>query len=151
MPSRDELTKAWGDSVYRALPGKAKARFSGGRFSSVDNGTAIFVVPNDVHAARCREVKADVEAALASHFGAPVPLVVAVEPRGPSSAGPSGPDRAAPPSPTSGGVSAEPDEQGADPFDAAEAFAAGDPDRGPVASPADRLKQAFPGAEEVSP
>lgn len=151
VPSRDELTKAWGDSVYRALPAKAKARFSGGRFSSVDNGTAIFVVPNDVHAARCREVQADVEAALASHFGACVPLVVAVEPRGPSSGGPIGPDRAAPPSPTSGGFAAEPDEQGADPFDAAEAFAAGDPDRGPVASPADRLKQAFPGAEEVSP
>ena len=148
IPSRDELTKAWGDTVYRSLPGKARARFSGGRFSAVENGTAVFVAPNEVHAARCREVKDLVETALASHFGVAVALVLAVEPGGPSA----GATRTvSDPDPPTAGLPGEADDQGADPFDAAEAFEAGDPDRGPVASPADRLKQAFPGAEEVSP
>jgi len=151
-PSRDELTKAWGDSIYRGLPGKARARFSGGRFSAVDNGTAVFVVPNDVHAARCREVKAEVEAALASHFGVAVPLVLAVDSSGPPSAGtPNGSDGEGPPTSAADGRTGGADEPGTDPFAAAEAFEAGDADRAPVASPADRLKQAFPGAEEVSP
>ncbi|PLS74895.1 MAG: hypothetical protein CYG61_10125, partial [Actinobacteria bacterium] len=152
MPSRDELTKAWGDTVYRSLSGKARARFSGGRFSEVKDGTAVFVVPNDAHAARCREVKDDVESALAAHFGVAVPLALAPEQSRPSPGGPhSGPSAAGAAGVTGEGGAPDAEEDDADPFAPAEAFGPGDPAPAPVASPADRLKQAFPGAEEVSP
>ncbi len=150
MPSRDELTKAWGDVVYRSLAGKPRARFSGGRFAEVKDGVAVFVVPNEVHAARCREVKDEVEAALAAHFGVAVPLALAVE-QGESSGPGEGRPHAQASGPGGDGGAHEAEEQDADPFAPAEAFGPGNSAVGPVASPADRLKQAFPGAEEVSP
>lgn len=156
LPTRDEITKAWGDSIYRSLPGRARARFSGGRFLEVNDGVAVFVVPNDVHAARCREVKGDVEAALAAHFGVAVPLKLAADPVGPPGGPPEGTALAGRAGTTgAGGPSepgvADPDEDQDDPFAEAGAFGADDSLPAPVTSPADRLKQAFPGAEEVAP
>ncbi|HUR18510.1 MAG TPA: DNA polymerase III subunit gamma/tau [Acidimicrobiales bacterium] len=155
-PSRDELTKAWGDAVYRALPGRARARFSGGRFSEVKDGVAVFVVPNDVHAARCREVKNDVETALAAHFGVAVPLKLAVEDAGtgppvddPDTGGEGGAGLES--SGESGAVMVEDDDDQEDPFADPGTFGPDDLPQPPVASPADRLKEAFPGAEEVAP
>ncbi|MEO7837293.1 MAG: DNA polymerase III subunit gamma/tau [Acidimicrobiales bacterium] len=152
VPSRDELTKAWGDTVYRTLSAKARARFSGGRFSGIKDGIAVFVAPNDVHAARCREVKLEVEAALATHFGVAVLLSLVAEASPPSS----GESRLGP-DPGAALVLGAPDgvvdaeDRHDDPFTAAEDLGPGGPATAPVASPAERLKQAFPGAEEVAP
>src|SRR5437763_1145619 len=74
FPTRDELTLAWGDVVLAALPQRAKVRFGGGHFVGVDDTWATFALPNSVHRDRCEECRPDVEQALASHFGRPVPL-----------------------------------------------------------------------------
>jgi DNA polymerase-3 subunit gamma/tau len=127
LPSRDELTKAWGDVVLASLAAKARARFTSGRFVSVEGDAALFALPNAMHRDRCEEVRADVEAALAAHFGKPVPLRLVVD----------AVDTVAPnPPPGSMEDDIEPDELREAP-DAA------------VTSPEARLKQAFPGAEEV--
>ena len=129
MPSRDDLTKAWGDTVLKGLPQKAKARFSGGRFVAVDGEMAEFALPNPIHRDRCEEVRADVEAALTAHFGTPVRLQLVVDD-----------GRAAAPV-----VDTAPADEAE-----TEAFEPGEPAEGPaVTSVEDRLKEAFPGAEEV--
>ncbi len=79
LPSRDELTLAWGDSILSSLSQRAKSRFAAGRFMSVDDGTAVFGLPNAHHARRCDECRPEVEGALAAHFGRPVPLKVVVD------------------------------------------------------------------------
>jgi DNA polymerase-3 subunit gamma/tau len=79
MPSRDQLTLAWGDTILGRLPGPARIRFTGGRFAAVEDGHAVFALPNSIHASRCEEYRAHVEAALAEHFGVPVPLRLVVD------------------------------------------------------------------------
>ena len=70
---------AWGDGILASLPQRAKVRFAGGRWLSVDDGTAVFGLPNPVHAQRCEECRSDVEAALATHFGTTVPVRLVVD------------------------------------------------------------------------
>jgi len=53
---------------------KIRARYSPGRFVSVTELHAVLAFPNEVHRKRCEEFRADVEQALAAHFGRPVPL-----------------------------------------------------------------------------
>jgi DNA polymerase-3 subunit gamma/tau len=133
LPTRDELTLAWGDHVLATLKGRARALFSAGRFVDVDTATgrAVFALPNPAHREQCTPVLRDVEAALATHFGRPVPLQLVVD--GAATAAPPADDDAV-----------EDDEtttlRRADLEDAPAA---------PDSSPADRLMQAFPGAEEV--
>jgi DNA polymerase-3 subunit gamma/tau len=131
LPTRDELTKAWGDSVLAGLSGRARARFSSGRFTAVDGGSAVFALPNAIHRDRCEEVRPDVESALAAHFGRPVPLRLVVE----------AVDTMAPDAP--------PGALGAD--DEVEAHDLQDGPEAAVTSPEDRLMQAFPGTTEVEP
>ena len=129
LPSRDELTKAWGDGLLQTLPGRARTRFSGGRFSGIEGGRAVFALPNGIHRDRCEEVRGEVEAALAAHFGVPVPLRLVVE-SAPASTGP-------------GEAGGQPEDDDIDIHDLRDAGPAA------ITSPEDRLKQAFPGAEEV--
>ena len=79
VPSREELVQAWGDVVLAALPSRARARFRVGRFVAVEDGAAVFALPNDTHRSYCDEVRPDVEAALGAHFGRPVPLRLVVD------------------------------------------------------------------------
>ena len=124
MPSRDELTKAWGDSVLGRLRGRAKALFGAGRFVSVEDGTAVFSLPNPAHRDRCVACQPEVEQALAAHFGRPVPLRLVAE------VGPA-------------------DGAASDDDDAISIAELRDAPAGPTTSPTERLKQKFPGAEEV--
>ena len=128
LPSRDELTKAWGDRILASLSGRSKARFGAGRFSAVADGQAVFALPNEHYLGRCAEVKTEVEAALAEHFGVKVPLRLVVDHAAPATG-------ASPPVEDRGGE------------DALEDWGATEP---AVTSPEDRLLQAFPGAEEVT-
>jgi DNA polymerase-3 subunit gamma/tau len=127
LPSRDDLTKAWGDDVLPKLPAKARSRYAGGRFSAVENGAAVYALPNEMHRQRCEEVRPDVEAVLAAHFGTAVPLrlVVDTEPTLPPA-----------------GTEPPPDEH-VEIDELREAPPA-------ITSPEERLLQAFPGAEEVA-
>jgi DNA polymerase-3 subunit gamma/tau len=134
MPSRDDLTKAWGDSVLKQLPQRAKARFAPGRFVRVEGDTVEFALPNAIHRDRCDEVRGDVEAALSTHFGTAIRLQLVVD---------DGRAAAAPP-PAEGVEPAEAEVEDMEPFEPGELT------EGPaVTSVEDRLKEAFPGAEEV--
>ncbi len=127
MPSRDELTMAWADSVLPQLKGMVKALFAAGRFVSADESGAVLALPTAPHRQKCEERRAEVEAALAAHFGRPVALRLVVD---------SG--ETAAPSPTKAAAAA-PDED-------VDLDALVDAPSTPTSS-IDRLTQAFPGAE----
>lgn len=81
---------AWGDAVLPSLRPKVKALYSSGRFTGVENGKALFALPNEPTRAKGEELRPNVEEALARHFGRPVPvrLVVAGDEPGPDPAAP---------------------------------------------------------------
>jgi hypothetical protein len=131
LPTRDELTLAWGDRILRGLSARAKAYLGSGRFVSVDGAGAVYAVPNQQWLARSMDVRAEAEAALAAHYGRRVPLRLVVE-------------SAAAPSPT-----ADEADKPQEVLDRDELDHLQDADAA-VISPAQRLMDAFPGAEEVS-
>ncbi len=90
VPSRDELTLAWSDAILPTLSPRAKAFFSAGRFVEGDDRTAVFALPNAPHVEKCEKHRPDVEAALAAHFGRPVPLRLVVDTEGAGDGGPVG-------------------------------------------------------------
>jgi len=126
LPTRDELTLAWGDRVLDQLSPKAKALYKPGRFTLVDGDAAEYALPNAVHVQRCERVRSDVEAALAAEFGRPVPLRLVVDEA----------SSAPPPEPVDEDVTIDVEEL----RDATPAA---------VASPIDHVMQAFEGAEVV--
>ena len=135
---RDALTVAWGDVILPKLTGRVRALFQSGRFTSVDGATCTFAV--DKEALDQYEYKrADVEAALAAHFGTPVRLRLEV-------------DDAARPTPTR---ATAPSHSVPDPTTAPiESIDLTELDGGPVHATesvaAARVLDAFPGATEVS-
>ena len=161
---RDSLTEAWGNGIFRALPARAKALYSAGRFVSVDDAGAHFALPNAAHRDRCVEMAPAVEAKLAEHFGTPVTLVLDVDndPAGPPSGGAGAAPPRAPEPPASGGggggggggrralADDDPaDDEVFDPSDFADQPAAADETDQAQAAEA-RLLEAFPGASEVA-
>ena len=144
---RDSLTEAWGDGILRALPARAKALYSAGRFVNVDEQGAHFALPNAAHRERCADLVPTVEAALAAHFGTPVTLVLDVDDATAPAAG------AAPGRPTPGGADsgagANDDEMDhVDPADLLHDAPDAPADQASAAEA--RLLEAFPGASEVA-
>jgi hypothetical protein len=110
-----------------------------GRFLSVGPEGAVYAVPDQGLLSRARPGLSEVEEALGSYFGRPVPLKLVLE--DPSELSPSGdevPSR-------SGSAAPVPEDDPADYVLADLEDAAGD-----VMSPERRLMEAFPGAEEVT-
>ena len=130
LPTRDELTLAWGDHVLASLRGRAKALYAVGRFVSVEAAAAVFALPNEAHRTQCLTVQKEVEGALGAHFGRPIPLRLVVDDA---------------PGDTAGDVATGPSD---DDVTAAEVRELRDAPAGPN-SPAERVKLAFPGATEV--
>jgi DNA polymerase-3 subunit gamma/tau len=127
-PDRDELVKAWGDSVLASLKGRPRARFRAGRFVAAEGGFATFALPDEIHRSYSEECRVDVEAALKAHFGVPIRLRLVVDDESADS----------PSVPASQSVADDPP----------------DPDELTDAPPGStsveaRLLQTFPGAEEV--
>ena len=87
-PNRDQLTLAWADDILGTLRPIVKALYAAGRFIGERDGGMALALPNDAHRKRCEEHRADVERAIARHFGTPVHLVLVVDD------GSSGADRA---------------------------------------------------------
>ncbi|HWH35758.1 MAG TPA: hypothetical protein VNT56_10630 [Acidimicrobiales bacterium] len=58
----------------------ARGLYGAGRFAAVDDHAVTFAVPTDAMRAKCESRRGDVEAALADHYGRPVPLRVIVDP-----------------------------------------------------------------------
>jgi DNA polymerase-3 subunit gamma/tau len=128
VPDRDEITKAWGDSIVGKLESGVRAVFLGGRWLAVEDGTAVFAAPNAPHRERAEKKSRAVEDALSDHFGVRVRVRVVEDP-GPGASAPSPPDEL---------------------LTAAEVA---DLEVAPAAAPGvsaeERLRQAFPGAEEI--
>lgn len=132
LPSRDELTKAWGDQLLGQLPGRVRARYSSGRFVGVEGGTALFALPNEAHRQQCEQSRPEVEAVLTAHYGMPVPLRLVVDPAETRSEPAPGDDRY------------DMDQLRNDMDQLRDAPSA-------VTSPEDVVRTVFPGAEEVQP
>ncbi len=131
LPTREALTIAWGDTILPALRPGVKVYLSSGRFVGVDDGAAVYAVPDRGLLARAEPNRAEVEAALAAHFGRPVPLRLVLDDAvlpGATSTAPSGP---------------APDDPATIDLDDLVDAPPG------VLSPEQRLLEAFPGAEEV--
>ncbi len=136
FPTRDELVEAWGNKLLESLPQRARSRYRVGRFLSVEEGQAVFALPNVVHKDRCEEVRNEVEAVLRSHFKIRVPLKLVVQ----------ADDAPAPvdsPSAPTQAAAADNDDEHHEIDDTVD----GEPMK--LASPEERLLQAFPGAEEM--
>jgi DNA polymerase III subunit gamma/tau len=125
------LTLQWADHILPKLRGFAKAYFAPGRFSEHADGKATFVVPATMPMAKCEQFRGDVEAALAAHFGRPIPMRLVA-------------DQPEPPKRGSGSNNDLPtyEEEYYDPSELVDA-----PPGGAPATGADRLLEAFPGAE----
>jgi DNA polymerase-3 subunit gamma/tau len=78
-PDRDAVVEAWGDHILRALPARAKAVYSAGRFVSMDGATATFALPNAAHRDRCEDVRNMVEKAISDHFSTRVALRLVID------------------------------------------------------------------------
>jgi DNA polymerase-3 subunit gamma/tau len=139
LPSRDELTIAWGDHILPGLRPAVKVYVATGRFLSVGPDGAVYAVPDQGLLSRAGPGLGEVEEALRSYFGRPVPLKLVLD--DPSVISPSGYE--VPSGPGSG--ARVPDDDPADYVLADLEDASGD-----VMSPERRLMEAFPGAEEVT-
>lgn len=161
FPSRDDLVEVWGDGLLASLPPKARARFRVGRFLSAEQGSVVFALPNETHRAYCESTLPDVEAALGSRFGTSVSLQLVVDEeetddttlrtapntpvgiRAPGATTANSTKRSAPkvsnPDPTSQDID----------FLDPEVFEAETLPAGEGPTPEERIKLAFPGAEEV--
>ena len=108
----------------------------------MEAGAAVFALPNSHYLSRCEDVRPEVEVALAAYFGVPVPLRLVMDPPDASPYSP------APPTDLGG---APPDD--ISDLAALQDFRDQDPSDEPppaVTSPEERVRRAFPGAEEVS-
>jgi len=136
MPALVDLTRIWSDTLLPALPQRSRARFSGGHWVEVSDGVAVFGLPNEPHAARCEELRPEVESMLSAHFGTTVPIRLVVDGSAPD---PSAPRVVA----TSRRAAAEnPVDESIDLDDLTNA-------RGTATAGVDRIAAVFPGASLV--
>lgn len=115
LPSRDELTKAWGDTILDKLLSTTRALMANGRFVSSDTNGVVFALPTPGLLISAGRHQQEVQAALSAHFGMPLqlhlvsdkpvevpsvpphaPVPAAAAPAPPSSAPPAGRAPAAP-------------------------------------------------------
>jgi DNA polymerase-3 subunit gamma/tau len=162
LPTRDDLVTAWADSILPALKPRARAVYAVGRWIAMRDGTAVFALPNEAHVEHASPLRGDVAHAISAHFGAAVSLELVsesgaeasiesgqaqspAEETAPSTAKGAGPVRSL----SSGG---EPDDSTT--ADGCESpleleGALGEP-HDPASWAEERLREVFPGAEEVS-
>ncbi len=137
VPTREELTLAWGDKILPSLRPAVKVYVATGRFLPSANGRAVLAVPDRGLLTRAQANKAELEKVLSLHFGRRVGLDLVVDPASASTQ----------PGRSGSGVAGEPRDEEVEDFDIDEL----DDAPSALASPAQRLLEAFPGAEEVQP
>jgi DNA polymerase-3 subunit gamma/tau len=145
LPSRDQLTLAWGDQILPALRPGVKVYLSSGRFLGVEDGRALYAVPDQGLLGRAEPLLAEVESALEAHFGRRVPLKLVLDAGAKAARVSTGGDR--PAAAAEGFGVHEGGAEGFDDVDIAELQDAPDA----AVTPEQRLLEAFPGAEEVTP
>jgi len=129
LPSAGEVVVAW-EAVLAQVKPAVRSRFATARVVAVDSAL-VLAVDNRFLQADCEARRSEVEAALATRFGRPVPVRITV-----------GPGAEAPAAPPRRGDGRAEDEQ----IDLSQLVDAPPAD---AIDPHDRLKQAFPGTEEV--
>jgi DNA polymerase-3 subunit gamma/tau len=155
QPTRDDLVEAWADSILPSLRPRVRAIYQVGRWTALRDGTAVFALPNAAHVQHAAAIENDVSDAISAHFGTRIRLELVTD----TDAAP--PAGSLPATPTSTPTSTATRQRSAEPPDehaAAEFDAVPDPDPATiVAEPHDtaswaehRLREVFPGAEEVS-
>ena len=90
LPSRDELTKVWGDTLLDKLSRPAKVYMASGRFVEVKDGAAVFALPDAGLLARANNFLNETEGALTAHFGRRVPLRLVLDSGAAAAAPPGG-------------------------------------------------------------
>jgi hypothetical protein len=120
----------------------------------VENGKAVFGLPNEIHRRRCEDIRGDIEPALSEYFGQPVVLSLVVEsvavervddPPRPGAGSPTGPDRSISSTDATPATPDDEDTSDLSSFDDAEPASIVTVDNSAEA----RVLQAFPGAEEI--
>ena len=81
LPSRDEVTVAWGNEIFNALSHPAKRRFSIARFLESQDNAVRLAMPAAAVASVTAEQHQEVEAKLAEHFGYRVAVLLAEDDR----------------------------------------------------------------------
>jgi hypothetical protein len=127
-------------AVATAVRPLAKAALGAGTFASVRDGRIVFALPTDAVKKRADDQRAEIEKALADHFGRPVGLDIVVD-------GSSAPPDAAPGGHGAGrALSSAPPPQEDDDVDLS---ALVDMPKEASRTGLDRIKDAFPGAELI--
>ena len=139
----DQLTAAFDGQLLDGLEQRVRTRFRSGRFLSVNGSQAVFGVPNAHYQPRVEEVKASVEQAISTMFGAAVTIEVIVDGDAPPPPG----NRSTAPAPATPAAPANSEDEIAEVGDVSELEDAPDI----AANGVDRITQAFPGATIVPP
>ena len=140
---------AWGDKILPGLRPGVKVYLSSGRFVGVEDGGALFAVPDQGLLKRAEPLIGEVESAVAAHFGRQVPLRLVLDTGArPNRTGGTAERASGSGGPGSGSTSvdADPQHEDVDHVDIGELQDA----PGAAMTPEQRLLEAFPGAEEVT-
>ena len=129
LPSLDAIKSVWGDQILGALKKGTRAMYLGGHFVEVGKDAVVFALGNAPTRDHCEKSRPEVEAALAAHFGHPVPLRLITQDATPVS-----------PAPAAATVPAVSDDDIDDVHELEDA---------PASSGVERLSEAFPGSELV--
>jgi DNA polymerase-3 subunit gamma/tau len=78
-PTRDDLVTAWGDHVLSSLRPRARAVYAVGRFVAVEDGIAVFALPNSSHVEHALPLVKEVAEAISRQVGARVGLRLIIE------------------------------------------------------------------------
>jgi hypothetical protein len=79
MPTREELTLAWGDRILPGLRPAVKIYVASGRFLASSEEAAVFAVPDKGLLTRALTGLSELESALSSHFGRNIPLKLVLD------------------------------------------------------------------------
>ncbi len=77
--SLDALSSSWSASILPSLSQRARPRYAAGRWLAVQGSEATLGLPNAPHAARCEELRSEVEAALSAAFAGPITVRLTVD------------------------------------------------------------------------
>jgi hypothetical protein len=79
MPTRDDLVIAWADHVLASLKPRARAVYNVGRFVAMEDGVAVFALPNSAHVEHAAPLVKDVAEAISRQVGVRIGLRLITE------------------------------------------------------------------------
>jgi DNA polymerase-3 subunit gamma/tau len=83
MPSLELLISTWESQVLPNLRPKARAIYQATRFIGIEENVVLAGLPNEAHIDHAEPLRADIEAALRTHFGTSLNIRLVVVPAGP--------------------------------------------------------------------